>query len=519
MAFFKNFKRSFGFSDPEDDYDYGESIDITTKKRDINSESSFSFEQPISHTANSTCESKHKSPINISTEERLKEMHLQIFDGVVSIFNKSLPDFLKSSVDKEAQKQYIFDSLDKSLRDYILNISTEARRVCEDQWDKERSKIMKEMIEIKSKYREIESTRDDWKRQQLSAERQKRALSARLHDLEIQVASLEAEKEQYSLENKSLVNKLKVSNLKGENEDYLQEEIKRLQLALNEARSGASGFEYDIDSIIADKDNIISQLQKQITDIQEQASNIIQNNDYTEKLQELTKENETLKNSIEQIKAKEEIADAMINDLQEKASTSIKKYEESEKQRTLMECHVSSSNEEIERLNQLLAQLSKELDEKNEELIEAQNGLKMIESIQSEMDKFEQIKKKKDSKILALQKDLSVYKSQVLELEKDAESLKSTIENNLYNQAISEDRLKKEIERLKKLSDDYYKEGSSEIKISAIDESLDNADWLIATPPEGTQMRSASNSSDENFGYQEPVKKSAPDNEAQMLLW
>ena len=141
----------------------------------------------------------------------------------------------------------------------------------------------------------------------------------------------------------------------------------------------------------------------------------------------------------------------------------------------------------------------------------------MIDTIQSEMDKFERIKKKKDSKIAELQNEIQLYKSQNSQLENDIESLKSTIENNLYNQAISENRLKKEIAKLK--GDKEDKEDVQEVKISAIDESLDDADWLISIPPEGTQMRPSSSTSDDDFGYQEPTKKTTPNNEAQMSLW
>ena len=187
---------------------------------------------------------------------------------------------------------------------------------------------------------------------------------------------------------------------------------------------------------------------------------------------------------------------------------------------------MSELNKQLEDLTAQLENAKKLISDKDEELIEAHNSLQMIESIQSELDKFEKIKKKKDSKISELQKDAQLYKSQISQLEQDIQSLKSTIENNLYNQAISEDRLKKEIETLKKqqkeeLGDDLKNksENNSEVIISAIDEALDDADWLIATPPEGTQMRSTSNSSDDDFGYQEPTKKTAPENDAQMLLW
>lgn len=511
MALFDKIKKSFGFSDPEEDYDYDyvEGKDATVKKRE-------SQVEPKSHYSSSvgisSSYSQNSNVENETPEQRMKKMQLLIFEGVVDLFNKSLPEFISSNLDRDAQAQYVFDSLDKSLRDYIVNISSEARRVCEAQWDKERSKIMSEMIELKSKYREIESTRDDWKRQQLSAERQKRALSARLHDLEVQVASLEAEKEQFSLENKSLVNKLKVSNLKDGNVEALQEEIERLQQALKEARQGSSAFDFDYDSQLAEKDEQIKKLQEQIELTQ---SNGLDD----EKIKQLTEENSLLKKSLEQIKVKGEIADAMINDLNEKASTAMRQQEASQKAQEVAEQKITELEEQVSTLTTQLSEAKVLISNKDEELDEAQNGLKMIESIQSEMDKFEKIKKKKDSKIVELQKEIKLYKSQISQLEQDIESLKSTIENNLYNQAISEDRLKKEIEKLKDQTSVDAETSNQEVVISAIDDTLDDADWLISTPPDGTQMRSVSNSTDDDFGYQEPTKKTAPDNEAQMLLW
>lgn len=490
MAFFKNIKKSFGFSDGEDDnelsYDYSDNVDTNVKKWEQKS----SLVSTNNHQDESTTYSANtqQSAATENAEERLKKMQLKIFDGVVELFNMSLPDFLKSSLNVEAQKQYIFDSLDKSLRSYIINISAEARQMSEAQWDKERSKIMAEMIEIKSKCRDLESTRDDWKRQQLSAERQKRALSARLHDLEVQVASLEAEKEQYDLENKSLVNKLKVSNLKDVDVEALQDEIGRLQAALQEARNSSVSFGVE-SAIVAEKDAEINKLQSQI----------------------------------EQLKVKGEMADAMINDLNEKASTALRQLESNKNERAEMEFNSQEAATEIQNLKKQVVSLKDDLASKNKELEEANEGLQMIETIQAEMEKFESIKQKKDAKISELQKELKLHKSRIVELEKDTESLKGTIENNLYNQAISEDNLKKEIERLKKqhpigVNIDNEK-NIEEVKISAIDESLDDSDWLISIPPEGTQMRPATDATDDNFGYQEPPKKTAPDNDAQMLLW
>ena len=115
MAFFKNIKRSFGFADSSEEYDYEyeEAKDATVKKRD-NNKSASHIELSTQVSSQTQYKSSRSSYEEISPEEKMKQMQLQIFEGVVNLFNKSLPDFLKSCLDVEAQKQYIFDSLDKS---------------------------------------------------------------------------------------------------------------------------------------------------------------------------------------------------------------------------------------------------------------------------------------------------------------------------------------------------------------------------------------------------------------------
>ena len=86
--------------------------------------------------------------------------------------------------------------------------------------------------------------------------------------------------------------------------------------------------------------------------------------------------------------------------------------------------------------------------------------------------------------------------------------------------------LKKEISQLKESQKSIVpkktkrKTPISNVKISAIDESIIDADWLISTPPEGTITRPASSITGEDFGYQAPAKKTTPpENDAQMSLW
>lgn len=133
-----------------------------------------------------------------------------VFAHVVAVFNEALPEFLAKSVDPEVQKKVLYDKLDQGLKDYLARIGADADARCRSRWASEHDALRSEMEALRGKAEQVEHERADLKQRQLSADRQKRALSDRLKDLESQVANFEAEREQYELENKSLLNKLKV---------------------------------------------------------------------------------------------------------------------------------------------------------------------------------------------------------------------------------------------------------------------------------------------------------------------
>ena len=459
MAFFKNLKKSLGFENSDEEFEYQESY-VDIKKKDTH--------KPIAKTSVST-------PIVTEPHDSVdyEKMKHDIFVGVLNIFNESLPDFLKSSIDAEAQKKYLFDALDSSLQSYINNIGVESQRVCESKWQAERTSLITQINELKKINRDIESSKEEYKRQQLSADRQKRALATRIQDLESKVANFEAEKEQYELENRSLVNKLKATNVVERDIEELRLENVRLQEQLKNITSSQSP-----------SDVIVGTTNSELLALQQQ-------------------NNELLK-QVEQMKLKEEMSDAMINQLNAKASISIKQVEELEQEKQSLAAQLSVISSQLK---------------------ESKQDLEIVEQIQEEMSKFEAIKAKKDERIGELQQEIQHLRNQINELEQESESLKSTIEQNLYNQAISEDLLKKEINQLKETQKNTpqkktkKKNIQSSVKISAIDESIIDADWLISIPPEGTNTRPTPSTGVEDFGYQAPPKKTTPENEAQMSLW
>ena len=151
-------------------------------------------------------------------EDKEEELQLPdtLLDTLLELLNKSLPDYILAALDKEAEKKYLFDRLDKPFKEFICAVNERARESV---------------------------SRNTMQSAQLSAERQKRAVAEKVHELETRIAALEAEKEQFELENKSLVNKLKVSNVHQEELEAASAEIERLRAELKTQKENAADVE------------------------------------------------------------------------------------------------------------------------------------------------------------------------------------------------------------------------------------------------------------------------------------
>ncbi|MDE6270788.1 MAG: hypothetical protein K2M12_08070, partial [Muribaculaceae bacterium] len=191
MSFFSKLYQALGF---------GSDIDYDTEEVSSEAEGAVTMEQ----------DAVEQPAVVLKDDGVSADMHNAIFNHVLDVFNSALPDFLARSVNPEVQRKLLFESLDQGLKDYLSQLAVDADQRCQQRWSSEQTQLRSEMDNLKRKSEQVESERSELKERQLSAERQKRALSNRLKDLEMQVEKLDAEREQYDLENKSLMNKLKV---------------------------------------------------------------------------------------------------------------------------------------------------------------------------------------------------------------------------------------------------------------------------------------------------------------------
>lgn len=216
MSFASRLKRALGFG-PEEEFEDSESSEYSE-----NSESSENSENSENSEHSDISEAPQIDPA----------MKARIFEGVVEIFNRSLPDFVGRSVEPERQRVILLESLDKGLNDYLNGLMEKAEQYAEAKLKGATESARRESEKLRADMQQIEQQRSSLREQQLSADRRRRALADRVTDLEAQLANAEAEREQFELEKRSLLNKLKVADIQPGVVEELQREIDMLRSKL-----------------------------------------------------------------------------------------------------------------------------------------------------------------------------------------------------------------------------------------------------------------------------------------------
>ena len=229
MSIFNSFKKALGFPDTYDDENDVDSddadqtenaddtgrpqLDLTLPTRAEETGASNSAKKQESVPQAETTDAPGNQPETADNGADTDALASKAFDCVVELFNSIQPDFVKQCLDTEAQRRYITEHIDSSLREALNHATIQAREAGRRQWQAERSRLSADLDSLKKQYASIKRRSEDFQNAQLSEARQKRALSDRVHDLESQVAALEAEKEQFQIENRSMANKLRASGV------------------------------------------------------------------------------------------------------------------------------------------------------------------------------------------------------------------------------------------------------------------------------------------------------------------
>lgn len=285
MAFLKNIKQMFGFDDNSIYEDEKDNVN-TEYKPYINP-----FKNEKQETANTAVAEDKKSE---QTEADFdKAIHDEIKDKIIDIINASLPEFIKGCVDRDAELKYINEEFGTTFSTYTQNIRQAIEERAKSEWISERMNLEKRLQESGKKAEESTAKMEELRARITSLDRQKIALNERINQYENKVATAEAEREQYHLECKSLMNKLKVASVNEEEINKLREEntqmlqectslrndvIKLRKEALNAKNNPATSAE-DAEKIAALQQQLETanaekvQLEQRITELENAADN------------------------------------------------------------------------------------------------------------------------------------------------------------------------------------------------------------------------------------------------------
>ena len=370
MGFFNKLKSALGYSDSE--YDEDDELDgfnpahrtpyVNPFKKDETMPDLSDLEQPAEAAPTAVAEVK-SAPV-AEVEEKLPE---GVFDGIITIINGNLPEFVRDCIDIEKERKAVSVAMGPKFRDYVLNLRRTSLEEARTQWIDERNALTGKLAQSNQRADEAVRKASEIKDRLMSEERQRRAIVERSHDLEARIADLEAQHEQEQLQNKGLLNKIKVMQLQVTDSQKDAEEITRLNKLINDQRTRLAKI-VDLEAQIAELNAENDSLKRQLDEMQQSAE-----------AQEIADE----------YKSKMEVANALINELRSTAA---------------------AKEQEAKALSEKLVVATNEITGLQDDLKAAQEELEIAAEIQEKIEQFEVIKERKDAEIRNLRNQLAQSK-------------------------------------------------------------------------------------------------------------
>ena len=370
MGFFNKLKSALGYSDSE--YDEDDELDgfnpahrtpyVNPFKKDETMPDLSDLEQPAEAAPTAVAEVR-SAPV-AEVEEKLPD---GVFDGIITIINGNLPEFVRDCIDIEKERKAVSVAMGPKFRDYVLNLRRTSLEEARTQWIDERNALTGKLAQSNQRADEAVRKASEIKDRLMSEERQRRAIVERSHDLEARIADLEAQHEQEQLQNKGLLNKIKVMQLQVTDSQKDAEEITRLNKLINDQRTRLAKI-VDLEAQIAELNAENDSLKRQLDEMQQSAE-----------AQEIADE----------YKSKMEVANALINELRSTAA---------------------AKEQEAKALSEKLVVATNEITGLQDDLKAAQEELEIAAEIQEKIEQFEVIKERKDAEIRNLRNQLAQSK-------------------------------------------------------------------------------------------------------------
>lgn len=478
MSFLNKMKRAFGINE-RDDLEYsGQEL----------------LQQPVAESSESSEPRDEKTLGGV----RIDVLSTEIFSAVVDLFNEIQPEFVSKCLNTREQSKYILSSIDAGVRKSLEEALSDTRRKVELETAVERKELSAQLEKLKAQYSALEEQRNNFQNEQLSATRQKRALNERVHDLEAQVASLSAEKEQFELESMSMQNKLRALSITMKSENGDSADTDRIQ------------------QIVAEN----ARLKEQLAELEKHSNERLRDLDGADKrLKIVREERDRLQADLNTLKMNLDFA-------------------EKSERRTLSE--LSDANDALEELQKKydsskmaadsLAKLQIRFDEKERIIVDLrdtnrslEDRLTSLEHIDSENKQFSgQIKELNESHTRELnavtkaaEDEIAELKAQLAQKESELNAVRASLAESMTTSADKPKRGRKPKAPKPEQNDKPAKKPTP--RISAIDELIDESEWLVAPSPDEKPKTPSTPEEDDDFGYKAPPKKAKMADDSKQL--
>ncbi len=519
MSILNNIKKAFGFSDgiTETDIDndfspYGEAPQRTPYINPFKKEEPRAAENGQTARAAST-------PIATASTATASDSNFELpndfLDSIIEIVNANLPQIVKECVDIEAEKKALSQTFGTHFQTAMKSVHQAALDEARVQWEAERTAFNEKIAALGSTIDESER-RTGEARQKLQLEEMKRKnATAQADELQKRVLSLEAEHEQYIIENKSLQNKMKVMQVYADDVNTYKEQINErdslikelngkiaaaeksaantaaeIEALKNELKDANANLEIaaelekqleQVDSFKGKKNAEIKALKDKLDELRSANENLLlEKENFTLQMKSVTDSNAELTGSLAQQKAEYEATinrmkaerDAEVESLTEERDTAQTKL--SEEQST----HKSDNAYYEQKIKFLEAEQKRKENELNDEikrLSEKQPSISL-----SEIDNDIKDAVSETFGINAAE-PAEPYNNMFANDSYSDDSIDATFEAHAEEEPVAEDANIEVKEKAAKTEEPVAAD-TAEAKVSAIDE-LDDIDWLMPTPP------------------------------------
>lgn len=185
-----------------------------------------------------------------------EDMPVEVIDGILAVVNESLPSMVRECLNRDAQRLRLYNAMGASFKEYVNRLASDASAEAHNALNSDRERLQAELEQLRGERKQMETKRDEQKEQILSEQRQRRALTERVRDLETKLNSFDAEKEQYQLEIKSLLNKVRAAEVREGDDEELRRQMDRLQAEMKALHTTNT----ELKAELADKEREINEL-------------------------------------------------------------------------------------------------------------------------------------------------------------------------------------------------------------------------------------------------------------------